>query len=138
LKNALTEVNYPAVTTDASGYFTVALGSLAPGSYMWRTKGPHGDLNTGVTPGYLARSGNITLPNEAVTNAVFNVQRAGDANGDNVVDISDFNLLRLSFGISLGQPGYDGRADFDGNDSVDINDFNMLRLNFGSAGAAPI
>src|SRR5207237_4893348 len=51
LKNAsgTFERNFPQVTTDASGYFTVPLGSsfiFPPGTYNWRVKGPNGGAPT--------------------------------------------------------------------------------------------
>ena len=62
------------------------------------------------------------------------LQPAGDVNNDNLVDISDFSLLRATFGKSCGDGGYDGRADFTGDCLVDISDFSLLRGNFGQAG----
>jgi hypothetical protein len=66
------------------------------------------------------------------------VQRAGDVNGDNTVGLSDFNPLKNSFGRSVGQPGYDGRADYSGDDTISLADFNLLKNNFGFNGADPI
>jgi hypothetical protein len=64
-------------------------------------------------------------------------QRAGDVNGDNVIGIADFTVLRGSFGRSVGDPGYDGRADYSGNEAIDLPDFNAVRANFGMSGAPP-
>ena len=58
-------------------------------------------------------------------------------NNDNLVDITDFSLLRATFGKGCGDPGYDGRADFTGDCLVDITDFSLLRGNFGQVGAPP-
>ena len=54
----------------------------------------------------------------------------GNANGDNIIDISDFGILALSFMEWEGNPGYDVRADFDRNGIIDIHDFGLLALNF--------
>jgi hypothetical protein len=64
-------------------------------------------------------------------------QRAGDVDNSNLVDITDFSLLRATFGKACGDGGYDGRADFTGDCLVDITDFTLLRANFGQAGASP-
>src|SRR5207249_4257786 len=40
LKLGATEINYPGRNTDASGFFTVSVSSLASGTYDWRVKGP--------------------------------------------------------------------------------------------------
>jgi hypothetical protein len=62
----------------------------------------------------------------------------GDVNNDNCVNVTDFTLLKNSFGKSLGDPGYDARADFTGDNSVSVTDFNLLKANFGICGAPPI
>ena len=50
--------------------------------------------------------------------------KAGDANNDNRVNISDFSILRFAFGTSCGLSIYDDRADFTGDCRVNISDFN--------------
>ena len=58
----------------------------------------------------------------------FGLLLAGDASGDNAVDIVDFSIFRSEFG------GAGGRADFNGDGFVGIVDFSLLRMNFGRAG----
>jgi hypothetical protein len=128
LKLGTTEVNYPAQNTDASGFFTVALGSLPSGQYTWRAKGAK----------YLANSDLITLSGGRIVNLEIGLLWAGDCNNDNVVSTLDFNVLKSSFGKSLGDPGYDARADFNNDNLVSTADFNLLKLNFGQGGAPPI
>jgi hypothetical protein len=55
-----------------------------------------------------------------------------DINQDGRVDIVDFSLLRSSFGLSMGSPGFVPRADLDRNGRVDILDFSLLRAAFGT------
>ena len=128
LKLGTTETNYPVQTTDARGYFTVALGTLAPGTYNWRVKGPK----------YLANTGNLALTGAATTNTEMGLMRVGDANGDNLVNAQDFNILKVTFGKGNGDPGYDARADFTGDNLVNVTDFNLLKGNFGFAGGQPL
>jgi len=64
----------------------------------------------------------------------FGTQPVGDANGDDVVNILDFALLKASFGKTTGQGSFDGRADFDGNGVINITDFSYLKSNFGRWG----
>ena len=40
---------------------------------------------------------------------------AGDVNNSNFVNLSDYNLLRATFLLSLGDVGYDPRADLNGD-----------------------
>jgi hypothetical protein len=62
----------------------------------------------------------------------------GDADNNNCIALVDFSLTRNSFGKSIGDPGYDPRADFNGDDAVNVSDFSLLRNNYGQCGAAPI
>ena len=64
--------------------------------------------------------------------------KEGDANNDNCVTASDFNIMKNSYGRSPNDPGYDARADFNGDNLVTISDFNLLKANFGLLGAGPI
>ena len=41
-----------------------------------------------------------------------------------------------TFGKALGDPGYEGRADFNRDNVVGSGDFNLLRTNFGQGGAS--
>jgi len=68
------------------------------------------------------------------TTVDFNEQRVGDANGDDVVNILDFALLKASFSKTTGQAGFDPRADFNGNRIVNATDFVLLKTNFGKWG----
>jgi hypothetical protein len=127
LKMGTSETHYPSQDTDASGFFTVSVAGLANGTYDWIAKGPS----------YIANSGVLTLTGVLVTNVEMGTMRAGDASGDGTVDILDFNILKGSFGLSQGQPGYDARADFNGDNVVDVIDFNLLKGNFGQSGGSP-
>lgn len=112
-------VSYGA-TTDSSGFFTVTT-NLLPGNYNWRAKGPK----------YLATAGTGSL-GAGTTQVDMGQQKAGDvdATHNNVVNITDFNVLKGVFGqaSSVGDLN---------NDSVtNVTDFNLLKGNFGQAGAA--
>jgi hypothetical protein len=152
LKLGATEVNYPALTTDASGYFTVPVGGLGTGTYAWRAKGPTFLANSGVvnlSPQFGVRDARPAVTNSAIGGPVgdraqphtpveMGMMRAGDASNDNAVSAADFSILRSTFGLSQGQTGYDDRADFTGDAVVNITDFSLLRLNFGVGGAPPL
>ena len=127
LKSALTEVNYAAQTTDASGFFTVSVNGMLPGQYQWRVKDPK----------YLANSG-TTIITIGTNRQEMGLMRAGDASNDNIVNVVDFNIMKSTFGRSVGQPDYDDRADWTGDQVVNVQDFNWLKLNFGTSGAPPI
>ena len=66
---------------------------------------------------------NVTLP-------------AGDANGDNSVDSTDFGLLIGEYGsVTTGAGSGYNASDFNLDGSVDSTDFGLLIGNFGQAGA---
>jgi hypothetical protein len=113
-----------SVTTDAAGVFTVTT-SLPAGSYNYRIKGIK----------WLASAGILSLAT-GDTWAEFGTMRAGDANNDDAVTVLDFNVLRGTFAMSQGYPGYDGRADFNRDNMVNVLDFNLWKVNFGTSGAA--
>src|SRR5207249_3967363 len=98
--------NEYAGTTDASGYFTAPVSTLPNGNYFWRVKDPK----------YLAASGTVTLAGAPIANAEMGLQKAGDADNNNVVNSPDFN----------------------GDLVVNSGDFTLLKGNFGIAGAPPI
>lgn len=62
------------------------------------------------------------------------VMKCGDANGDNVVNVRDFLILRASLSKLEGSEGYDVRADFNADGAVNIRDFLILRRNMLSQG----
>lgn len=128
LKLGTTEISYPSQNTNASGFFTVPVTGLPSATYNWRVKGPK----------YLANAGTVQLTGVAITNAQIGTMRVGDASNDNLVTINDFSILKPAFGRSVGEPGYDDRADFTGDQVVTVTDFNLLKVNFGMGGAPPI
>src|SRR5205823_5400360 len=128
LKSGSTEVNYPTQTTDASGFFTDDVSSLAPGAYNWRVKGPKS----------LANAGALTLPGAGTTQQELGLMRTGDCDDNNVVNSGDLVIFRNTFNKPQGSPGYDDRADFTGDHVVNVTDFALFRSNFGAGGAPPI
>jgi len=112
-----------AITTDESGNWVI--GDLEPGVYDLYVKGsqtlrrhaPNLVLNVGLNP------------------VVIGLLPEGDANGDNCINIVDFSILRLSFGLMRGQTGFDPRADFNNDNLVTIQDFSLMSSNFGDCGA---
>lgn len=128
VKLGTTEVNYPTQTTNANGSFTVSVSGLVNGTYNWRVKGPK----------FLANSGQVTLTGAPVTSVGMGLMQTGDCNNDNVVNATDFNILKNTFGMAIGTPSYDDRADFNGDNMVNVTDFNLMKVNFGQGGAPPI
>ena len=59
---------------------------------------------------------------------------ASDANGDERVNLRDFNILAANFG-ELNRPFSQGDFNYDG--LVNLQDFNLLASRFGQAIAVP-
>lgn len=56
---------------------------------------------------------------------------AGNANGDAIIDVSDFGLLAAAFNTQFGDGAYNANADFDSNGFVNSFDYDLLVSNFG-------
>lgn len=56
----------------------------------------------------------------------------GDADGDNIVNIRDYNAVIDAFGSSKGDENYNENVDFDGNDVVNILDYGVVIDAFGT------
>ena len=85
---------------------------------------------------FLGASQNLDLTVNNTDGLAFTLL-AGDANGDNVVDSTDFGILIGAFGgdISVENSGYDPGADLNDDGVVDSTDFGLLINNFGLSGA---
>jgi hypothetical protein len=122
---------YGNVATDAGGFITVPVDSLVAGTYNYQAKGFRN----------LAQGGQVTLAGDPVTNLEMGLMKAGDASNDNVVNGTDFTILKAGMGwgrcYDFGCP-FDPRADFNNSDNIDATDFTLLKNNFGLGGAPPI
>ncbi len=49
----------------------------------------------------------------------------GDLDGDNDVDLDDYNLFLAAYGSASGQPNYDPNADFDNDEFIGMTDFGI-------------
>ena len=54
----------------------------------------------------------------------------GDADGNEVVNRQDYDILRSAFGTCMGDEGFDTRADFDRSGCVGLSDLGLLSINF--------
>ncbi len=112
----------------ASGqdYGTLEIMSEYRGRLVFWVKGPK----------WLAKkiTVNVPLNSSADVTSSPNVILGGDADDNNIVTTDDYLVLNGSFDKSLGDPGYDDRADFDGDKQVTTDDYLMLSSNFDVSG----
>ncbi|MBN1551520.1 hypothetical protein JW979_08625 [bacterium] len=116
-------VSVYSTMTDQNGYFSVAVD---PGTFDILVKNSHTLAN--CIRGIEIPRGGSTPPID------FGTLREGDADNDNLVLSSDFFILRNTFNKSMGDPGYDDRADFNEDDSVTSDDFFLLRNHYNQSG----
>jgi len=94
----------------------------------------------GLTPGTytITIAGNTTLQNVRYNVEITSGENTidmgtlleGDANQDDIINISDFGILAVAFMSTPSDPNWDERADFDRNGIVNISDFGLLAVNF--------
>ena len=110
-------------TTGAGSTFTFNTSQPA-GSYKLRIKG----VNR-----FLARSQPLTLTAAGATGLAYSLIN-GDANGDNLVGVADFNLLRSAWGGIAPSAPYLEATDFNGDGIIGVTDFNIMRASWGLIG----
>jgi Carboxypeptidase regulatory-like domain len=105
--------------TNSSGAFT--LSGLAPGT-TYRVMA--------TAPGFVPAARAAFTPVQGANSLPATVLKAGDANGDSSVTISDISAVASDFGSAPVR----GTTDFNANGTVDISDVSVAATNFGSAG----
>jgi hypothetical protein len=56
----------------------------------------------------------------------------GDANGDCIVELMDFNVVSAAYGSTRGAPNWDQRADLNFDGIVEMMDFFIVSANYGN------
>jgi beta propeller repeat protein len=111
------------VTTDNGGWFTLC--GIPPGTYDLSAKGSkwlrQNLANIVVAPGNIIKYLYFSLT-------------GGDANNDNSVNVNDLNILKVTYGKSASQSGYDERADFNQDNKVNVLDLNIMKRNYAKRG----
>jgi len=105
-----------SVITAVDGSFT--LTGLTAGQTYTLTASAKGYLPA-VRTGVAARSGGVGVPTVTL--------RAGDSNGDGLINIVDVSAVASDF----GGPPHTGTTDLDGNQTVDVGDVSLAATNFG-------
>ena len=123
------------LAVDDTGRFTIrdlAPALLPAGTYDLRVR----------TKGYLpvlAQAVNIDTSGQgqeqlpAIVEVAFPPLPAGDLNGDQVVNDSDLEILKASFG-KLAVTAEEAAADINGDEIIDGQDFSSLAANYGKVG----
>jgi hypothetical protein len=85
--------------------------------------------SVGVVDGDFAPITGITTTGGTAT--VDTMSLVGDINGDNTVNYIDLGMLGASYGLSLGDAGYNVAADLSGDNTVNYIDLGMLGAHYG-------
>jgi hypothetical protein len=111
---------------------TLTSGNSTTIAFTWNTAGfAYGNYTISAYASPV--QGETNLANNNCTGGTVRVTIPGDANGDGVVDAQDFYIIQRAWGTSIGQPGYDPRADFNGDGTVDASDFYIIQRNWGQS-----
>ncbi len=106
----------------SSPSLTIFSGTLQPATeYYWSVVAMNANPQTTDSTPSVA----------SFTTLGFDAVCTGDINGDDVVDLADFNILATNFGSGPGVLAAGG--DLTGDGWVDLADFNILATNFGSS-----
>lgn len=111
-------------TADVNGNMTV--NGIVPGDYQLAVKYPNSLQKVQV----------VTIAS-GVNSVAMGELPMGDANNDNKVTGLDFTVLVATFGLQVGDAGYNAGADFNGSTTVTGLDFTILVTNFQTLGEVP-
>jgi hypothetical protein len=116
---------YLSVYSDSNGVFNSE--NVYPGLYTLRFFSPQHKYLVIKIPGVSVAAGETTDVGTVILTA-------GDANGDNTVNIFDLVLLAKSYGRAQGQPGYNNYCDFNGDTVIDFKDLIILAKSYDMSG----
>lgn len=108
-------------STNATGNFT----GIPPGTYDITVKSGHTLLN--VKRSVVISGGWIFVNMGTLLEGNANESTSANAN---IINLSDFTTVSAAYGKSVGQPGYNDRANFDCNTIVNLSDFTLLSGNY--------
>jgi len=114
------------ITVDAQGAFSTAITETGLVDVYVKVDGYLADVVEGVE--LVSGSNVVTL----------GAPTPGDMNGNNQVGIADFSQFSATYGLMMGDVGYNGLADYNCNMEIDIPDFSSFSANYGEEGAAPV
>jgi len=77
-----------------------------------------------------ATSGSV-MSNSATATVIASGVGLGDINGDKIIDYKDLGLLGASYGLSLGDTGYNPNADLNNDGIVNYKDLGILGAHYG-------
>lgn len=111
------------VSTNVDGYFEIT--DLPEGSYdLWITFNRY--LTVKIGPINVSQGILTTLPELWM--------KAGDVNGNNVIDLFDFVILAHAYGADSGDTRWNVFADIVVDSRIDVNDLFWLAKNYGEKG----
>jgi|GEM_PF-5712918 len=138
--------------TSADGTLTYELRYgkvlISSGSLSWPTNATsvtmnfssslRGKVNLSIKASkWLRRTKEVVVPFEDgsvdISAGTFSLS-AGDADNDNYIGTDDYTILNAAFDTSIGDPGWDARADFNGDGTISTDDYLLLNNNFDRDG----
>jgi hypothetical protein len=128
-------VGHPiSAVTAADGSFT--LQGVPTGAQKLLIRFPNPNAASPEYSIYLAQLIDVDVTLSTTVAVPLVAMKGGDANGDNVVSLSDLVILAKNYGLNQSSTGYDARADFTGDSAVSLSDLVVLAGAYGSQGVA--
>ncbi|MHB8377802.1 MAG: hypothetical protein ACYDEB_12735 [Dehalococcoidia bacterium] len=123
--------------TYAAGHFSCKLPNLAPLAQIGVVFNLQAPIS--LSSALLFLPFHVAAANEPPANAgnndvqlAMSLQGCPDLTGDNVVNILDFAAATPSFGLHVGQPGYNPLADLNGDNMITIADLAIMASRYGA------
>jgi hypothetical protein len=118
------------------GSATTSSGSSAPTGGLTPVTVAPVATTVSTAPTTVVATGSVTAVPSGTPGSVTN-PIAGDINSDGVVDMSDYNILVVSYKKVLTGATWP-MGDFNGDGAVNFADFAMMAANFGKTGGTPV
>jgi len=108
-------------------------GTWAKVVFKVKSGAPLGNTTIGITKANLADENFAELTGIIITNGTATVinKPTGDINGDGIVNYKDLGLLGASYGLKLGDAGFNPNADLNNDGIVNYKDLGILGSHYG-------
>ncbi|MCD6233077.1 hypothetical protein J7J81_01690, partial [bacterium] len=118
----VTRASQEGITFTQDGTTYICQGG-APVVYSPNNNNNNNNSGSSAISYFIGGGGGAVNNNEARLEKI----RHGDADGNGIVDIKDFNLLMINW----GKKSNNSSSDFNRDGKVDVFDFNILMVNWG-------
>lgn len=128
-----------------SGHYVCPVSNLAPNDHALggpdeavitvNARAPFTTHDVTISASVIAAAANepVAATGNNTSSAMVSVGGCPDLNDDGAITINDFAKAALSFGLSMGDPGYNPLADQNGDNTITIADLGLMAPHFATA-----